>query len=217
MSSRYRAITTGPSGWRNRLDPSRPPGRCPGPVRIGSAVACAVVDRDLETRRRARSRGDCHRGVGRRYTLGMAKKNAKRPENPGEPHPGRPRRRRYPGARHPGCHILYRQVREIIEQARATAARSVNTEMVRAYWLVGREVVEEEQEGSARAGYGDELIDQLSARLRAEFGRGYNSDQPALHAAVLSRLSPTCLPARFITQCVTNRGKRQEKLGRPVG
>ena len=43
--------------------------------------------------------------------------------------------------------ILYRQVREIIEQARATAARSVNTAMVRAYWLVGREVVEEEQEG----------------------------------------------------------------------
>jgi hypothetical protein len=53
--------------------------------------------------------------------------------------------------------VLYRQVREILEQARATAARSVNTAMVRAYWLIGREVVEEEQAGSARAGYGDEL------------------------------------------------------------
>jgi hypothetical protein len=37
--------------------------------------------------------------------------------------------------------------------------------MVRAYWLLGRKVVEKEQAGSARAGYGDELIDQLAARL----------------------------------------------------
>jgi predicted nuclease of restriction endonuclease-like (RecB) superfamily len=68
---------------------------------------------------------------------------------------------------------VYRQIREILEQARANVARSVNTEMVRAYWLIGREVVEEEQNGSVRAGYGDELIDQLAARLRADFGRGY--------------------------------------------
>jgi predicted nuclease of restriction endonuclease-like (RecB) superfamily len=69
--------------------------------------------------------------------------------------------------------ILYRQVREILERARTTVARSVNTQMVRAYWLIGREVVEEEQRGSARAGYGDELIVRLAARLRSEFGRGY--------------------------------------------
>jgi hypothetical protein len=68
---------------------------------------------------------------------------------------------------------VYQQVREILEHARATVARSVNTEMVRAYWLIGREVVEEEQKGSTRAGYGDELIDHLSARLRAEYGRGF--------------------------------------------
>jgi hypothetical protein len=32
--------------------------------------------------------------------------------------------------------------------------------MVRAYWLIGREIVEEEQRGRARAGYGDQLIAQ---------------------------------------------------------
>jgi DUF1016 N-terminal domain len=69
---------------------------------------------------------------------------------------------------------LYRQVREILEQARVAAARSVNSGMVRAYWLIGRKVIEEEQQGSTRAGYGDELIDQLSARLRVDFGRGFN-------------------------------------------
>ena len=65
------------------------------------------------------------------------------------------------------------RIRAILEQARARIARSVNSEMVRAYWLVGREIVEEEQRGRSRAGYGDELIAQLSARLQAIFGRGF--------------------------------------------
>lgn len=53
---------------------------------------------------------------------------------------------------------LYRRVREIIESARAGAARSVNTTQVVAYWLIGREIVEEEQKGKARAGYGEERL-----------------------------------------------------------
>jgi len=68
---------------------------------------------------------------------------------------------------------LFERIRAILEQARAQVARSVNVEMVRAYWLVGREIVEEEQRGRARAGYGDELIAQLSERLRAAFDRGF--------------------------------------------
>ena len=63
------------------------------------------------------------------------------------------------------------RVRTILTEARAAMARTVNTEMVRAYWLIGREIVEGEQRGQARAGYGEELIEQLSARLQAEFGR----------------------------------------------
>src|SRR3954464_689746 len=68
---------------------------------------------------------------------------------------------------------LFERIRAILEQARAQVARSVNSEMVRAYWLVGREIVEEEQRGKARAGYGDELSAQLSGRLQATFGRGF--------------------------------------------
>ena len=68
---------------------------------------------------------------------------------------------------------LFGRIQAILEQARAQVARSVNTEMVRAYWLVGREIVEEEQRGRERAGYGDELIAQLSDRLRAVFDRGF--------------------------------------------
>ena len=69
---------------------------------------------------------------------------------------------------------LYRRVLEIIESARAGAARSVNTTQVVAYWLIGREIVEEEQKGEQRAGYGEELLLGLSKRLTAAFGAGYS-------------------------------------------
>ena len=43
-----------------------------------------------------------------------------------------------------------------------------------ANWLVGREIVEEEQRGKRRAGYGEKLIETLSTQITAEFGRGYS-------------------------------------------
>ena len=73
----------------------------------------------------------------------------------------------------PQVAAIYARVRTILTEARAAVARTVNTEMVRAYWLIGREIVEGEQRGRARAGYGEELIEQLSARLQTEFGRGF--------------------------------------------
>ena len=68
---------------------------------------------------------------------------------------------------------VLQRIQAILDQARGQIARSVNSEMVRAYWLVGREIVEEEQRGKSHAGYGEELIAQLSARLQAIFGRGF--------------------------------------------
>ena len=69
---------------------------------------------------------------------------------------------------------LYQRVAEILEAARSQVARSVNTAMVHAYWLVGREIVEVEQSGQARAGYGDELVRALARRLSDQFGRGFS-------------------------------------------
>lgn len=43
---------------------------------------------------------------------------------------------------------LYTRVREILKSARARIARYVNTTQVVANWLVGRELVEEEQKGA---------------------------------------------------------------------
>ncbi|MGH8672728.1 MAG: DUF1016 N-terminal domain-containing protein [Burkholderiales bacterium] len=47
---------------------------------------------------------------------------------------------------------LYREVRSVLERARASAYRAVNVAMVRAYWQVGRLIVEHEQSGRRRAG-----------------------------------------------------------------
>lgn len=69
---------------------------------------------------------------------------------------------------------IYQQIREVLIQARSRALQAVNTEMVACYWQIGRLIVEEEQRGKARAGYGKRLIQELSIRLRKEFGRGFD-------------------------------------------
>jgi len=68
---------------------------------------------------------------------------------------------------------VYRRIRDILDSARAGAARSVNTIHVVANWLIGREIVEEEQKGRRRAEYGRRLIENLSKRLVRDFGRGF--------------------------------------------
>ena len=44
--------------------------------------------------------------------------------------------------------------------------------MVQAYWLVGCRIVEQEQKGEKRAGYGEKIIENLSKALNAELGSG---------------------------------------------
>ncbi len=69
---------------------------------------------------------------------------------------------------------LYERIAAILDEARSRVARSINTAMVHAYWLIGREVVEVEQHGAARAGYGEGLIKRVAARLTAKFGKGFS-------------------------------------------
>jgi hypothetical protein len=55
----------------------------------------------------------------------------------------------------------------LVDAARHAAARSVNAVMTASYWAIGRRIVEQEQHGAERAGYGEHLIEQLSHDLRA--------------------------------------------------
>jgi predicted nuclease of restriction endonuclease-like (RecB) superfamily len=70
---------------------------------------------------------------------------------------------------------LYGAVKIIIKTARADIHRAVNTAMVDAYWHIGKMIVEEEQNGKNRAEYGTTLIQNLSDRLIAHFGKGFSA------------------------------------------
>lgn len=60
-----------------------------------------------------------------------------------------------------------------IEQARQNAIKSVNTELVKANWEIGRHIVEYEQHGKERAEYGSDLLSNLSKDLKQRYGKGY--------------------------------------------
>ena len=62
----------------------------------------------------------------------------------------------------------------LVEKARVGAIRSVNAHLTATYWWIGRRIVEHEQSGRARAGYGQELIGRLSADLSRRLGRGFS-------------------------------------------
>jgi predicted nuclease of restriction endonuclease-like (RecB) superfamily len=69
---------------------------------------------------------------------------------------------------------LYRGIKAILQQARQTAYRSVNFAMVVAYWEVGRRIVQHEQQGKTKAGYGEQVLQDLSEKLTRDFGTGFS-------------------------------------------
>lgn len=69
---------------------------------------------------------------------------------------------------------LYDQIRQILLESQSTVVRAVNMVMMQAYFEIGRLIVDDEQHGQARAGYGEETLMALSRKLKAEFGKGFS-------------------------------------------
>jgi predicted nuclease of restriction endonuclease-like (RecB) superfamily len=69
---------------------------------------------------------------------------------------------------------IHAQIVELLENSRRAAARKINSLMTISYWKVGKRIVECEQAGEARAGYGDELVERLGMDLSQRFGRGFS-------------------------------------------
>ena len=65
-------------------------------------------------------------------------------------------------------------VTKLLEEARHASARSVNEILTVTYWEIGRRIVEYEQKGSEKPGYGEEIIDRLALDLTHRFGRGFS-------------------------------------------
>ncbi|HSW93437.1 MAG TPA: PDDEXK nuclease domain-containing protein [Gammaproteobacteria bacterium] len=69
---------------------------------------------------------------------------------------------------------FFADIRDLLRAGRERAYRSVNTVMIKTYWQIGKRIVEKEQDGKARANYGDYLIMNLSRYLTDCFGKGFS-------------------------------------------
>src|SRR3989338_3799564 len=70
---------------------------------------------------------------------------------------------------------ILKYIKSIIAKARYAVFTAINSEMLKAYFEIGRKIVEDEQKGKKRAGYGENLLETLSAELIKEFGGGFDS------------------------------------------
>ncbi|MBC8383928.1 MAG: DUF1016 domain-containing protein [Candidatus Cloacimonetes bacterium] len=69
---------------------------------------------------------------------------------------------------------LFSRIVSILEKAKSNVARSVNINMVIAYWLIGKEIVLNIQNGDKRAEYGKNVIENLSEQLNRKYGSGFS-------------------------------------------
>ncbi len=88
-----------------------------------------------------------------------------------------------------------------ILDARTSAARAVNRELVLLYWDIGQGIVEKQR----TAGWGDAVVERLAADLRAEFPdmRGFSPR----NIWDMRRFCMACIDTRFLSQVVREMGR----------
>ena len=69
---------------------------------------------------------------------------------------------------------LFEKVSALINQARKHVATTINVAEVYTKYHIGQYIVEDEQQGKARAKYGKQVLKELSARLTERFGDGWS-------------------------------------------
>ena len=57
---------------------------------------------------------------------------------------------------------LYDRIQRVLLEAQSSVSRAANAAMVHAYFEIGHLIVEDEQQGQARAEYGEETLKILS-------------------------------------------------------
>ena len=66
------------------------------------------------------------------------------------------------------------EIKLILDKARNNIAHTVNSELLYAYWNIGRIIAEYEQTVPERADYGKQTLKELSKALTNEFGKGFS-------------------------------------------
>jgi predicted nuclease of restriction endonuclease-like (RecB) superfamily len=113
----------------------------------------------------------------------------------------------------------------LLEDSRRVSVRAMNSVMTATYWELGRRIVEFEQGGERRAGYGEELIKRLADDFGRRFGHGYSypnlskfrqfylsyPDQAILSAA--SRESPAPILSTVSIESSETGSRREPPVG----
>ena len=68
---------------------------------------------------------------------------------------------------------IFNAIEQLVINSRNKVYSTVNTEMLNLYWNIGKAIMEIQQ-GDERANYGDAVIEKLSEKLTAEFGKGFS-------------------------------------------
>ncbi|HVW22009.1 MAG TPA: PDDEXK nuclease domain-containing protein [Opitutaceae bacterium] len=124
----------------------------------------------------------------------------------------------------PGYGVLVASLERLLDAARRSSARAVNAVMTATYWEVGRRIVEFEQGGEKRAGYGERLIARLAQDLTGRLGRGFG----AANLTQMRRFyltwplpaipqTPSGESAAPILQTVSEKSVSAPAAGRPAG
>ena len=69
---------------------------------------------------------------------------------------------------------IFNNIKELLINSRNKVQSTINTEMLNLYWNIGK-IIMEIQDGNERASYGEAMLDNLSEKLTAEFGKGFSS------------------------------------------
>lgn len=127
------------------------------------------------------------------------------------------RKKQGAGRQTPILHGAYTGVHEgiveLLRSARLNAARSVNALMTASYWEIGRRIVNAEQRGKRRAGYGEQLIERLANDLTQQFGRGFSRQNlQQMRSFFLAWPIRQTLSSESATEALQTRSFRLEQL-----
>jgi hypothetical protein len=69
---------------------------------------------------------------------------------------------------------LLKSIGVTLQEAKENAYKAINVELIKANWLIGKYIVEYEQQGKSKADYGSALLTSLAKDLGAQFGKGFS-------------------------------------------
>ena len=69
---------------------------------------------------------------------------------------------------------MYNQISKVITKNKTKMIYQINNTLIETNFLIGKIIVENEQNGNIRAEYGKDILKKLSKKLTNEFGSGFS-------------------------------------------